>query len=172
MALPPEVNQADGKSFLSRAINFSLNHTRSMNIREMTIEDYDAVIGLLNRTPGVRLRKADSREAIARYLERNPGLSFVAMTGGELAGCVMGGHDGRRGYLQHLAVAEAFRRRGIGSALVEACLTKLEELGILKSYIDVLAGNESGIEYWRRHGWEKREDIFRFAFVRGGDANE
>src|SRR5271156_4872141 len=102
-----------------------------MNIREMTIGDYDAVIGLLTATSGVRLRDADSREATARYLEHNPGLSFVAFVDEQLAGCVMCGHDGRRGYLQHLAVHESFRRRGIGSALVKACLAKLATLGIL-----------------------------------------
>jgi len=82
----------------------------------MTIEDYDSVIGLLTATSGVRLREADSREATARYLERNPGLSFVALVDGVIAGCVMCGHDGRRGYLQHLAVSPRFRERGIGSA--------------------------------------------------------
>lgn len=142
-----------------------------MNIREMTIADYDAVMRLLNATSGVRLRQADSLEAIARYLERNPGLSFVALVEAQLVGCIMGGHDGRRGYLQHLAVTEAQRRRGIGSALVEACLAKLEEQGILKSHIDVLAANESGLAYWQRRGWKKREDIFRFSIVRGKDAN-
>jgi ribosomal protein S18 acetylase RimI-like enzyme len=60
----------------------------------------------------------------------------------------MCGHDGRRGYLQHLAVHESFRRRGIGTALVEACLAKLAKLGILKTHIDVLVGNRVAIDYW------------------------
>ena len=76
-----------------------------MNIREMTIDDYNVVMSLLRTTSGVRLRDADSREAIMRYLQRNPGLSFVAFVDEHLAGCVMCGHDGRRGYLQHLAAA-------------------------------------------------------------------
>ena len=63
----------------------------------MTMENYEGVIGLLTVTSGVRLRDADSREATARYLERNPGLSFVAFIDGVIVGCVMCGHDGRRG---------------------------------------------------------------------------
>src|SRR5277367_863271 len=123
-----------------------------MDIRNMTIEDYDSVIGLLTATSGVRLREADSCEATARYLERNPGLSFVALVDGVIAGCVMCGNDGRRGYLQHLAVSPRFRKRGIGSALVEACLARLESMGILKTHIDVLAGNQPAQEFWRRRG--------------------
>ena len=142
-----------------------------MNIREMTIEDYEAVIGLLTATSGVRMRDADSREATARYLERNPGLSFVAFVEGSMAGCVMCGHDGRRGYLQHLAVAQSHRRLGIGSVLVEACLKKLVNLGIRKTHIDVLVENHQAQDFWRRRGWQKRDDIFRYSCVRSQDPN-
>jgi N-acetylglutamate synthase len=142
-----------------------------MDIRSMTIEDYDPVIELLTATSGVRLRDADSREATARYLERNPGLSFVAFVEGVIAGCVMCGHDGRRGYLQHLAVSQPHRRLGIGSALVEACLAKLESLGIHKTHIDVLVENERAHDFWRRQGWQKRDDIFRYSFLKNHDTH-
>ena len=137
----------------------------------MTIEDHDAVIGLLTATSGVRLREADSREATARYLERNPGLNFIALIDESIVGCVMCGHDGRRGYLQHLAVSQQHRRRGIGSALVKACLAKLESLGILKTHIDVLVGNQQAHDFWRRRGWHQRDDIQRFSFVRNHGTN-
>jgi len=142
-----------------------------MKIRTMTTDDYDAVMNLLQATNGVRLRDADSREAIARYLDRNPNLSYVALVEGDLAGCIMCGHDGRRGYLQHLAVSVRHRRQGIGTALVESCLAGLEELGILKSHIDILIENRQGCEFWSRLGWQKRNDIFRYSFVRGRNAN-
>jgi ribosomal protein S18 acetylase RimI-like enzyme len=142
-----------------------------MDIRTMTIEDYDSVVALLSATNGVRLRGTDSREAIARYLDRNPGLSFVAFIEGVVVGCVMCGHDGRRGYLQHLAVSPDCRRRGIGSALVGACLGKLADLGILKTHIDVLIENQQAHDFWRRRGWQRRDDIFRYSFVSGHDAN-
>lgn len=143
-----------------------------MKIRAMTIEDYEVVMGLLTAMSGVRLSDADSREATARYLERNPGLSFVAIDdGGAVIGCVMCGHDARRGYLQHLAVSKPCRRKGIGSALVEKCLSKLESLGILKTHIDVLVENQQGQEFWSRCGWQKRDDIFRYSFVRGHRTN-
>ncbi|MCW2102595.1 UNVERIFIED_ORG: ribosomal protein S18 acetylase RimI-like enzyme [Pseudomonas psychrophila] len=66
-------------------------------IRVMSLDDYDQVIELMKRTPGISLRDADSRAATARYLQRNPDMSFVAEVGGVLAGCVMCGHDGAEG---------------------------------------------------------------------------
>ena len=140
-------------------------------IRPMTIDDYDRVISLMKATPGVSLREADSREATARYLERNPGLSFVAEADGKLAGCVMCGHDGRRGYLQHLLVLPAYRRRGIASALVETCLARLEQLGIFKSHIEVFHTNMQAQAYWESRGWERRTDIQKYSYVRNGNVN-
>lgn len=134
----------------------------------MTIADYDSVVALMQQTPGVSLRDADSRAATERYLLRNPALSFVAVESGALVGCVMSGHDGRRGYLQHLVVLPAHRNRGIASGLVEACLAELERLGIFKSHIDVLQTNAPGQRYWEGRGWKLRTDIRRYSFIRAG----
>ena len=141
------------------------------SIRPMSIADYDLVIELMKQTPGVTFRDADSRENTVRYLERNPNLSFVATVDSALVGCIMSGHDGRRGYLQHLLVLPNFRRKGISSALVNQCLAGLEELGIKKSHIDVLKTNESGASYWAHMGWHLRDDILRYSFVSAGGAN-
>jgi ribosomal protein S18 acetylase RimI-like enzyme len=140
-------------------------------IRAMTIEDYDAVIELMKRTPGVTFRDADSREATSRYLERNPGLSFVATVEGEIVGCLMSGHDGRRGYLQHLVVQPAHRRKGIANALVGTCLDALARHGIVKSHLDVLKSNELAHAYWSSQGWTLRTDIDRYSFIRGTSEN-
>jgi ribosomal protein S18 acetylase RimI-like enzyme len=141
------------------------------NIRVMTLDDYDAVIDLMRSTPGISLRDADSRESTARYLQRNPGMSFVAEVDGTLCGCVMCGHDGRRGYLQHLLVLPEFRRQGIANALVERCLSSLEQHGILKCHLDVFKTNEAAARYWKGQGWKLRTDIDRYSFIRSGNAN-
>jgi N-acetylglutamate synthase len=140
-------------------------------LRVMTLNDYDAVIDLMKRTPGVTFRDADSRESTARYLARNPGMSFVAETGGMLVGCVMCGHDGRRGYLQHLVVLPEHRRQGIANALVERCLASLEQLGILKCHLDVIKTNGTAADYWRSQGWQLRTDIDRYSFTRSDNEN-
>lgn len=141
------------------------------DIRTMSIDDYDAVIDLMKQTSGITFRDADSRENTARYLDRNPNLNFVANVENEIVGCIMSGHDGRRGYLQHLIVHLDHRRKGIANALVESCLSSLEKIGISKSHIDVLKTNEIGSSYWESQGWKLRTDINRYSLVRSGGEN-
>ena len=140
-------------------------------IRVMTPTDYDAVLELMQNTPGISLRDADGREATQRYLARNPQMSFVAEAAGRLIGCVMCGHDGRRGYLQHLLVLPGFRRQGIAQTLVERCLTALEQQGIHKCHLDVFKTNTHAAQYWQGQGWTLRTDIDRYSFTREGREN-
>ncbi len=140
-------------------------------IRVMTPTDYDAVLELMQNTPGISLRDADGREATQRYLARNPQMSFVAEAAGRLIGCVMCGHDGRRGYLQHLLVLPGFRRQGIAQTLVERCLTALEQQGIHKCHLDVFKTNTHAAQYWQGQGWTLRTDIDRYSFTREGHEN-
>ncbi|MGO9171029.1 MAG: GNAT family N-acetyltransferase [Rhodomicrobium sp.] len=140
-------------------------------IRPMLLDDYGAVRRLLERTSGIQLRDADSFEGIARYLARNPGMSFVAWAGGSVTGCVFGGHDGRRGYLHHLAVAPEFRRRGIGRSLVAHALAAVSADGIEKFHIDVFAGNEEGLRFWQAAGWHERCELKRLSHILSARSN-
>lgn len=139
--------------------------------REMHIEDHDRVVSLMERTPGITVRTADGIEATERYLERNPGLSFVAERDGELVGCAMAGHDGRRGYLQHVMVAPPHRRRGIARELVNRCLAALTEQGIQKMHLDVMNGNRGAMAFWEHLGWFRRDDLTRYSVIMSGDGN-
>ena len=105
------------------------------------------------------LNESDSRQAVVRYLRRNPGLSHVAVSGGRVIAAVLCGHDGRRGYLHHLAVAHKWRRMGLGRALVAACLDKLCGEGIPKCNLFLFASNRPGRIFWRRLGWSVRADL-------------
>jgi ribosomal protein S18 acetylase RimI-like enzyme len=142
-----------------------------LEISEMTIADYDAVHALLSSTPGVALRSADSRESTERYLKRNPGLNFVARSEDQIVGCAMCGHDGRRGYLQHVVVDTAYRRRGVATTLVRRCAAALGAEGIDKIHLDVIAGNHLAQSYWTYLGWKRRDDIVRFSFTASTDSN-
>lgn len=143
----------------------------TFTIRTMQMADYDAVMALMRQTPGVSIRAADSPEATARYLARNPGMSFVAHVDGVMVGCIMSGHDGRRGYLQHLLVLPPHRRQGVARALIEHCLTALAALGIVKSHVDVLKTNEAAQAYWQQAGWTRRDDTERYSLITAGGAN-
>lgn len=122
-------------------------------------EHVEAARALWRRTENVRVSGGDEPEALVRFLDRNPGLSFVALDGGEMVGAVLCGHDGRRGYIYHLAVEERCRRRGIGRDLLAACLEALHEAGIGKCHAYVFHTNPFGDLFWKRAGWESREDL-------------
>lgn len=138
-----------------------------MRYRVMSVDDYSALIELWVRSEGVQLREADSREGIARYLARNPGLSFVAEDAGTIIATLMAGHDGKRGYIQHLAVDSAYRRQGIATQLVRLCLAALKKEGVLKSHLMVLDTNALAKQFWCSQGWVERKDVALHSYING-----
>ncbi|MEY2573557.1 MAG: N-acetylglutamate synthase, partial [Verrucomicrobiota bacterium] len=82
--------------------------------RAFVMADYDEAIALWTGVEGVEVCEGDSREEIAEYLQRNPGLSRVAEADGKIVGAALCGHDGRRGWIYHLAVASTHRRLKVG----------------------------------------------------------
>lgn len=132
----------------------------NVNIRLMTPRDYTAVSKLWRATPGIGLHdEEDSRAGIAGFLRRNPRMSFVACDGPRIVGAILAGHDGRRGSLHHLAVAESHRMLGLGSALVGFCLAALARQHIQKCNIFVYRDNANGQAFWLHTGWKPREDL-------------
>lgn len=126
----------------------------------MIIRDYDAVVSFWRGIPGIGLdADSDSRRGIRRYLKRNPGLSFVALSKGRIVGAVLSGHDGRRGYLHHLAVAPSYRKLGIGKTLAARCLRALGKQGIPKCNIFLFRSNTAGKSFWTHNGWNVRQDL-------------
>ena len=101
----------------------------------------------------------DSPEGVERYLRRNPDSCFVAELDGKIVGAILAGHDGRRGYLYHLAVAQAARRRRIGSALVSAALEAPAREGIRKVALVAFGTNADGNAFWERMGFTVRGDL-------------
>jgi ribosomal protein S18 acetylase RimI-like enzyme len=130
-----------------------------LNIREMTIGDYSNVINLWRATEGVGLSTSDLRGNIEAYLIQNEGFSFVAEEDGRIIGAVLCGHDGRRGFIHHLAVAHKHRRDGIGRMLEIRCMNKLRSMGIIKCHLLVYKGNIEAQEFWQSLGWEERVDL-------------
>jgi N-acetylglutamate synthase len=132
----------------------------AVEISEMKLEEYQEIYLLWKTTEGIGLHDyCDSKEGIANYLKRNPGLSFVACEDNKIVGTVLCGHDGRRGYLHHLAVAPGHRRKGIGKTLAETVLEQLRSLGIRKCHLFVFSENNNAQEFWQKIGWTQRDDL-------------
>ena len=134
-----------------------------MDVHPMEMTDYDEVMALWRDSEGIGLSDADEPAAIARYLARNPGLSFVAREDGRLLGAVLCGHDGRRGFLHHLAVRPAARGLGLGRVLVDRCLLALQAEGITKCHLFVKRTNLPATLFWSRVGWQERVDLHMFS---------
>lgn len=129
--------------------------SNKIETREFAISDYDAALELWERVEGLEIAEGDDRESVASFLARNPGLSRVATDGATLIGVTLCGHDGRRGYIYHLAVDPAYRARGLGKRLMKECLDRLQQAGLKRALILVADDNPGGRKFWRRYGWEE-----------------
>jgi ribosomal protein S18 acetylase RimI-like enzyme len=118
-------------------------------------EDYAAVVALWERCgPGVQLSRSDQPEEIRKKLEHDPDLFVLAVAEGEVVGTVVGGYDGRRGLVYHLAVEAAHRRRGLGRQLMEEIEDRLRQRGCLKCYLLVAAEGGQALDFYRDLGWQ------------------
>ena len=118
-------------------------------------EDWQAVHALWARCgPGVQFSRSDEPAEILKKLCRDPDLFLVAEQDGKIVGAVMGGYDGRRGLVYHLAVAPEARRLGIGKALMDEVEARLREKGCLKSYLLVTRDNAEVLSFYLDLGWE------------------
>ena len=128
-------------------------------IREFRISDYPAALALWQSSEGVGLNESDTQPAVASFLTRNPGLSAVAIHDDQLIGAVLCGHDGRRGYLHHLAVAKSHRRQGVARSLLAHCFAALAGHDIPKCNIFLYSDNLPGQAFWLHNGWQIRETL-------------
>lgn len=132
----------------------------------MTIEDYDQVYALWKSIHGFGIRSIDdSRDGVERFLKRNPTTSVVAEADGKIVGCILCGHDGRRGCFYHVCVEEAYRKHGIGKQMVAASMHALREEGINKVSLIAFTENDIGNAFWNKIGWTKREDLNYYDFT-------
>ncbi len=118
--------------------------------------DYAAALDLWqNAGAGVRLGPSDAAQEIEKKLQRDPDLFLVAEVGGNLAGTVIGGFDGRRGMVYHLAVAPTERGQGIGSMLMNELEARLRRKGCIRCYLLVTLDNSDAMEYYEARGWSR-----------------
>ena len=118
-------------------------------------EDYEEVYDLWeNAGSGIHIRRSDEPEEIAKKLQRDPTLFLLAEIDERIVGSVMGGFDGRRGMVYHMAVAKPFRRQGIGTILMEALESRLKDKGCIRCYSLVAKDNIEAADFYQKRGWE------------------
>jgi N-acetylglutamate synthase len=130
-----------------------------MLIRKMIIEDYEKVYQLWMSCSGMGLNNLDdSKEGIAKFLDRNPETCFVAEND-KVVGVILAGNDGRRGYIYHTAVHPDYRNQGIATDLVRSVEQAMKNLKINKIALVAFERNESGNVFWEKQGYSLRTDL-------------
>lgn len=122
-------------------------------------QDVEAMLELWKATPGIGLGPGDEEASVKAFLAANLSTCLVAKSREGLVGTVLGGYDGRRGYLYHLAVHHGYRGRGCGTALVKGAVEKFSEMGVQRVHLLVFADNQPAIDFYRHLGWRLRQDI-------------
>ena len=132
-----------------------------VQIREFCFPaDYEQVCRLWQSIEkGVRVGRSDTLAEIEKKLARDPDLFLVAESGESIIGSVIGGYDGRRGLIYHLAVASEFRGQGIGSRLMDEVEKRLRAKGCLKCYLLVTTDNPEAEDFYRHYGWQHMDYI-------------
>lgn len=131
----------------------------SPTIALMSPQHIPELLDLWQATPNIGLSSADTPERLTEFITRNPSTCFVAIQDGRVIGSAMGGYDGRRGYLYHLAVRKEFQGQGLGQALLARVMAAFDELGVQKVHLFVFHENERAISFYQKAGWEVRRDI-------------
>lgn len=111
---------------------------------------------------GVGIGRSDTLQEIEKKLTRDPDLFLIAEADGCIVGSVIGGFDGRRGLIYHLAVTASYRGRGIGSRLMEEVELRLRAKGCLKCYLLVKADNQEAETYYQHRGWQRMDFVFLY----------
>lgn len=133
-----------------------------VNIRTFKFpDDYPPVVELWERSgPGIHVGRSDTLNEVAKKIQRDPDLFLVADLQDEIIGAVIGGFDGRRGMIYHLAVDKEFRQFGVGTALMETLENRLREKGCLRSYL-MVRKDDAATQFYDKQGWQAL-DIFVF----------
>jgi len=135
-----------------------------IKIRNFHYPDDYAHVRLLweNAGPGIHLRVSDEPEEISKKLQRDPDLFLVAESDNEVIGTVLGGFDGRRGMVYHLAVVERYRTQGVGHLLMDELENRLRSKGCIRCYLLVTTDNNSAIHFYERRGWARMDDLYTY----------
>jgi len=151
-------------------MNSSQKNLSDILIREFCMEDYDAVIKLWNdaQLPH-RPKGRDSRGKIEYELKQGIAIFLVAEINGKLVGSILGTHDGRKGWINRLAVSAEFRRQDIARRLVTEVEGRFSELGIEVVACLIEDSNTKSMQVFERLGYKKYSNIAYFTKRRNLD---
>jgi len=118
------------------------------------MKDYDKVVSVW-RESGLRNSPGDSREEIRIKIRRDPELFLVAEdSDGKIIGTLLGGWDGRRGWIHHLGVLPSHQRSGVATKLVKEVERRMKRKGVVKVSALVYESNDRSLKFFEKMGYE------------------
>ena len=138
--------------------------TDTILIRELAPADYDRVMEIwtAGRLP-VKPQGRDSRAQIEKQVRQRNVMFLVAEADGRVIGTVLATHDGRKGWINRLAVDASLRRRGLGRRLVLEAERRLAEAGMEIFACLIEEENTVSMAVFESLGYEKHPEIIYFA---------
>lgn len=135
-----------------------------MKIEKFSIKYYDEVVQLWSGA-GISVGSSDSKEEVEKMLECNPDLFLIGKINNEICAVVMGGFDGRRGYVHHLAVDSVYQKRGYGKIMMDELNKEFLRLGVHKVHLFVEKRSREVVNFYNNLGWEIREDLIMMSYI-------
>ncbi len=135
-----------------------------MKIENFSMKFYDDVIELWRQT-GIKVGSSDNKEGLTRMYSQNPDLFLIGKTLDAIIGVVMGGFDGRRGFIHHLAINVNYQKRGYGKLLIDELIERFRQKGVHKVHLFIEKNNKKVVDFYRNLGWEVREDLIMMSFI-------
>lgn len=121
-------------------------------------DDYEEVYSLWQSAgAGIHAGRSDTPDEIEKKIQRDPELFLLAELDGKIVGTVLGGFDGRRGIVYHLAVEANQRKKGIGERLMVELEQRLKDKGCIRSYLLVTYDNLEAVRFYEKRGWTRME---------------
>lgn len=136
----------------------------SVAIRDFRAVDYEPLISLWDRSGlSYRPKGRDSKDRIVREIDRPNAIFLVAEVDGQIIGSIFGTHEGRKGWINRLAVLPAYRKRGIAAKLVSEVERRLTDQGIEIIACLIEEWNKVSMEVFERLGYLRHTDIYYFS---------
>ena len=131
-----------------------------MFIRSLTPEDYDSLITLWEKSQlPYRSEGRDSRASIQKQIEEYPDLFLGAFLNNGLIGAVIASFDGRKGWINRLAVSPECRRQGVARELINAAENALKKRGASVIGALIFETNEKSLNFFEKVGYTIHDDI-------------
>ena len=135
-----------------------------LKIELFTMRYYHDIIDLWKRS-GIEVSSSDTRDEITKMLKRNSNLFLIGKEDGKVIAVVMGGFDGRRGYVHHLAIDPDYQKKNYGKMMMDELIEKFRKKKVHKVHLFIEKHNKEVIDFYRKLGWEVRDDLIMMSFV-------